>query len=71
MQLIHKSFLEPFPQEFHSRLIRDDNGDYWISCQLRSALRDNDDSYYPFNAYVVIEHYSVSEDGTIIFEDLG
>jgi len=70
MQMINQAWLtDVFPEEFHNRLIRDDNGDYWISCRLRSTFRNNDGNYYPKQALVVAASYSVAEDGTIIYED--
>lgn len=61
--------LDLFPEEFHNRLIRDDQNNFWISCQMRSQLNRGDDNYYPQNAFLVLESFSNSENGTIIFEN--
>ena len=70
MQPINSAWLDFLPVEFHNRLIRDDSGEYWISCQIRSSLNQGDNTYYPYRALVIIESYSISSDGTIIFEDV-
>lgn len=69
MQPIDKAWLDMFPREFHNRLIRDDQGNYWLSCQIRSELKKGNDLYYPRSPLVVLENFSISVDGTIIHED--
>lgn len=69
MQPIEKSWLDFCPEAFHNRLIRDDTGNYWLSCQRRSELRRGNDTYYPLNPFLVMEAYTISKDGTVIYED--
>lgn len=70
MRPINQAWMDMFPEEFRTRVLLDNSNKYWISCQIRSHLEKGDDAYYPYDAYVVITSYSISEDGTIIFEDL-
>jgi hypothetical protein len=69
MQPIDKSTLGFFPKEFHARIIRDDLGKYWISCQRRSELNSGNDLFYALDPFLVLERYSITRDGTIIYED--
>lgn len=69
MQPIEKTWLDIFPKEFHNRLIRDDRGDYWILCQKRTEHKKGNDMYYPMNALLVLEKFSLSKDGIVIYED--
>jgi hypothetical protein len=69
MQPIDKSWLDIFPKEFHNRLIRDDKGEYWISCQWRSELVKGNDTYYPMNVLVILDSFSIAPDGTVIYEN--
>ena len=49
MQIVPKNYLInlKIPEQLHSRIARDDEGQYWISCQLRSSLAKGDVNYYP------------------------
>jgi hypothetical protein len=69
MQPIEKSWLDFCPGVFHNRLIRDDSGNYWLSCQRRSELRRGNHAYFPMNPILVMEAFTISNDGTVIFED--
>ena len=55
MQPINKESFELFPKEFHNRLIKDNTGKYWISYQRRSELGKSNDTYYPMDAYIILQ----------------
>jgi hypothetical protein len=69
MQNTNRHSLENFPKDFHSRIIKDDLGNYWISCQLQSdIINGENDTFHALNPSVIMNNYEI-KNGIIIYND--